>query len=46
MLLSFNACGEGGVYNDYGQKTDARLKQVIKAIENHDKEALQSMFSE
>ena len=46
ILLSFNGCGEGGVYNDDGQKAEARLKQVIEAVENHDKDVLRSMFSE
>lgn len=45
ILLSFNACGDGGVFSDDSQKADARLEQVIKAIENHDKDALKAMFS-
>lgn len=45
ILLSLNACGDGGVFSDDSQKADARLEQVIEAVENHDKEALRTMFS-
>lgn len=45
-LLFLNSCGgRAMIYDDSGQRADARLEQVIEAIENHDKDALRAMFS-
>ena len=52
MLLPLSGCIMGGpmggrpLYSDDGQKADARLEQVIAAMENRDKGALRAMFSE
>lgn len=44
--LFLSSCKVGAtVYYDDDQKADARLEQVIEAVENHDKEALRTMFS-
>lgn len=46
-LVILSSClGRGIVYSDDGQKANARLEQVIEAIENRDKNALRAMFSQ
>lgn len=45
LFLSSCAWRGGTMYNDDNQKAEARLEQVIKAINSHDKNALKSMFS-
>ena len=46
-LLFLYSCGgeEGTVYIDDGKRTDLRLENVIEAINNHDKGAIQATFS-
>ena len=46
-LVFLSSClGRGTVYSDDGQKANARLEQVIEAIENRDKIDLRAMFSQ
>lgn len=46
LVLLSSCLGRGTVYSDDGQKANARLEQVIEAIENRDKIALRAMFSQ
>ncbi|SMC55800.1 protein of unknown function [Papillibacter cinnamivorans DSM 12816] len=46
MLCSCTRLGAPIVYNNDGEKADARLEEVIETIKNEDKEALEAMFSE
>jgi hypothetical protein len=47
-ILSLNSCAflGGRLYDDTGKEADARLEQIIKALNNKDKEDLKKIFSE
>lgn len=45
LLCSCSRLGAPVIFNDDGQKANARLKQVIQAINEKDKDALKAMFS-
>lgn len=45
-LLLFSSCGRnGGILVSEPKRADARMEQIISAIKDKDKEALQSLFS-
>lgn len=45
-IIFLSSCGRGPVlFSDDGQKAEARLEQVVTAINGQDKEALKEMFS-
>jgi len=46
MLFSNSCVLRSTLFDDSGQKADIRLKQIIEAINNDDKDSLKSMFSE
>lgn len=46
MLCSCARMGGPTLFNDDGQKADARLERVIQAINDKDKDALKAMFSQ
>ncbi|MCL1917959.1 MAG: DUF5104 domain-containing protein [Peptococcaceae bacterium] len=45
-VITLSSCGRGGIiFDDTGEKADARMEQIISAIKGKDKEALKSLFS-